>query len=96
MEKTILYPDSEENFFLKIRECIASVIRTELQTVNDKDNADEFIDMDQLSDLLKVTKPTIYTHIEAGYYKRIKIGRKVLFSRKEIIEYIYSENNKQK
>ena len=89
MEKQIFYSDSEENFFSRIKQCVTTVIKEELSSAGQKEKpSEEFIDMEEVAKLLKVSKPTVYKHIEQGYYTRKNIGRKVLFSRQEVMSFI--------
>ena len=95
MEKSIFYSDNEENFFARIRQCVTSVIKQELASAGQKENSpEEFISMEEVAKLLKVSKPTVYKHIECGYYRRKNIGRKVLFSRQEVLSFIQKGGSK--
>lgn len=93
MEKTVFYQESQEVFMKKIQECLEAVLKKEFRNLSAKEDAhDEFIGMDQVAKILKVSKPTIYKHLERGFYKKHNVGRKVLFSRTEILNFIKGGN----
>lgn len=93
MEKAIFYQGTQAELLKEIQNCVATVIKKELKSLSvNEDHSDEFIGMDEVSKILKVSKPTIYKHLEKGFYKKHNVGRKVLFSRSEILGFIRGES----
>lgn len=89
MEKTVFYQEPQEVFLKKIQECLEVVLKREFPKLSSKEKSpDEFIEMEEVSKILKVSKPTIYKHLEKGFYKKNQVGRKVLFNRTEILNFI--------
>lgn len=92
MEKTVFYQEPQDIFLKKIQECLEAVLKKEFRNLSAKEEiSDEFIGMDEVAKILKVSKPTIYKHLERGFYNRHNVGRKVLFSRSEILSFVRGE-----
>lgn len=53
-----------------------------------KDNFDEILNMDQLSELLGLAKPTLYKYTSGRIIPCYKKGKKLYFKKSEIIEWI--------
>lgn len=87
-----------ENPFQKLLEQQAEVIKKiDLLTNHlptSKTERDEILEMDGICDLLKVTPITIYRKVSAGTIPYIKQGRKLLFSRNDILEWLKDSCNK--
>ena len=93
MEKSVFYQETQEVFMKRIQECLEAVLKKEFRNLPAKEEVpDEFIGMEDVAKILKVSKPTIYKHLEKGYYKKHNVGRKVLFSRSEILGFIRGES----
>lgn len=55
---------------------------------------DDFITVDQARELIKKAKPTIYAMIQRGELPFYRRGKRVLFLRSELLDYIKSGRHK--
>ncbi len=46
----------------------------------------------QVCTLLGISKPTVYNHVQKGYYKKYKLGRKIYFHREEILKFLWANS----
>ena len=49
---------------------------------------EKFLNINELSELLKISKGTLYWYVHIGYIPHYKINRLVRFKEKEIIEWL--------
>ena len=86
MYDAILFGDTSENFYLKLGGFIKQAIIQELTTA--KNPEEDYIKKPTVASMLKVSNPTIDSHVKKGYYKKYQIGSRVVFSKIEILNYI--------
>lgn len=55
----------------------------------------ELLDFDELSAYIKIPKSTLYNTYK-GKIKSCKLGRKVMFKKKDVDDYIFSQTSKTK
>lgn len=91
MSPSILFSDTPENFYQQLRECIQQTIQQELSVIKKEDN-DVYLKKHEVCKLLKVSKPTIDSHVEHGYYKKHYIGSRVFYNKQEILAYLTRSN----
>ena len=87
MSTTILFSDTPEHFYQQLQECIERTIQKELATLK-KDDAEIYLKKHEVCKLLQVSKPTIDSHVERGYYKKHNIGSRVFYNKREIPAYL--------
>ena len=91
MTTSILFSDTPEHFYQQLRECIEETIQKELSTLK-KDEEEIYIKKHEVCKLLQVSKPTVDSHVECGYYKKYNIGSRVFYNKCEIISYLNQSN----
>lgn len=91
MSPSILFSDTPENFYQQLRECIQQTIQQELSVINKEDN-DVYLKKHEVCKMLKVSKPTVDSHVEHGYYKKHYIGSRVFYNKQEILAYLTRSN----
>jgi len=91
MSTSILFSDTPDHFYGQLRECIQQAIKQELSTLKKEDN-DVYLKKHEVCKLLKVSKPTIDSHVTNGYYKKHYVGSRVFFSKQEILAYLTRSN----
>lgn len=97
MQTQIFYSETPEIFFDKLQLLLTKVVKNELANNTPKEQTNEpFIKIEEACKLLKVTKPTIHKHVRLGYYKKHYVGRKILFEKNEILDFIKSEDKHSK
>ncbi len=87
MSTSILFSDTPENFYQQLRECIQQTIKQELSTLKKEDN-DVYLKKHEVCKMLRVSKPTVDSHVEQGYYKKYYIGSRVFYNKQEILSYL--------
>lgn len=88
MSNTILYSDTPEHFYEKLREYIQQSIKQELSAVKKIEEEIEYIKKTEVCKMLRVSKPTIDSHVERGYYRKYCIGSRVFYNKREILTYL--------
>jgi excisionase family DNA binding protein len=91
MSTSILFSDTPEHFYGQLRECIQQTIKQELSTLKKEDN-DVYLKKHEVCKMLKVSKPTVDSHVANGYYKKHYVGSRVFFSKQEILAYLTRSN----
>ena len=87
MSTSILFSDTPEHFYQQLQECIERTIQKELSTLK-KDEAEIYLKKYEVCKMLRVSKPTIDSHVNHGFYKKHRIGSRVFFSKQEILGYL--------
>jgi excisionase family DNA binding protein len=82
-----------------LAELISKNIKNELQltsnaTIVSKD--DEFLNIDELSKLIGLTKPTIYGHVHRKTIPFIKKGKMLRFSKQDILNWLQDGKSQSK
>ena len=91
MSTSILFSDTPEHFYQQLRECIQQTIKQELSTLKKEDN-DIYLKKHEVCKMLKVSKPTVDSHVSQGYYKKHYVGSRVFFNKQEILAYLTRSN----
>jgi len=94
MYDAILFGDTPENFYLKLGGFIKQAINQEINTA--KNPEDDYIKKPTVATMLKVSHPTIDSHVKKGYYKKYQIGSRVVFSKLEILNFIQASGKSTK
>lgn len=80
-----------------LAEQITANIKNELQIQPQKvTQEDEFFNIDELSKLIGLTKPTIYGHVHRNTIPFIKKGRMLRFSKNDILNWLQDGKSKSK
>ena len=87
MSTSILFSDTPEHFYHQLRECIQQTIKKELSSIK-KDDEEIYLKKHEVCKMLQVSKPTIDSHVERGYYKKHNIGSRVFYNKHEILAYL--------
>ncbi|WP_320815629.1 helix-turn-helix transcriptional regulator [Flavobacterium sp.] len=91
MEKTITFFSEED--LLVIAKYISENIKKELQPTSNATTEDQFLSIDQLAELITLTKPTIYGLVYRKTIPYIKKGRMLRFSKHDILNWLQSGKN---
>ena len=92
MSTSILFSDTPEHFYQQLKECIEQAIQKELSTLK-KEDSEIYLKKHEVCKMLQVSKPTIDSHVERGYYRKHYIGSRVFYNKQEILAYL-SRNRK--
>lgn len=95
MEQQI-YMLSEEGIKLlaaKITENIQNSLVVKTSDANEKTRQEEFLNIDELSKLIRLTKPTIYGHVHRNSIPFIKKGKMLRFSKIDIFNWLEKGKN---
>ncbi len=80
-----------------LAEQITENIKNELQIHPQKvTQEDEFLNIDELSQLIGLTKPTIYGHVHRNTVPFIKKGKMLRFSKIDILNWLQDGKSKSK
>ena len=94
MSSPILYGDTSENFYQQLGEFIQKTIRQELSgTIMPSEEGVIYIKKPEVCALLRVSKPTVDSHVEKGYYKKYTMGSRVFFNKQEIMAFLKANTN---
>ena len=88
MKKIITFFSEED--LIVIAKCISENIKKELHPTSKTTTEDEFLDINELSKLIGLTKPTIYGHVHRNSIPFIKKGRMLRFSKHDILNWLQS------
>ncbi|MBA4155638.1 helix-turn-helix domain-containing protein [Flavobacterium sp.] len=87
MKNEIIYLLSDEGIKV-LAELITKNIKNELRPTSNATIEDEFLNIDELSKLIGLTKPTIYGHVHRKTIPFIKKGRMLRFSKLDILKWL--------
>ena len=88
MSTSILFTDTPEHFYSQLQFFIEQTIRQELSSVKKETPEVVYIKKQEVCKLLQVSKPTVDSHVEKGYYQKHRIGSRVFFNKGEILEFL--------
>jgi len=71
-----------------LAELISKNIKNELQPTSKATKEDEFLNIDELTKLVGLTKPTIYGHVHRKTIPFIKKGKMLRFSKNDILNWL--------
>jgi excisionase family DNA binding protein len=71
-----------------LAELITKNIKNELRPTSNATIEDEFLNIDELSKLIGLTKPTIYGHVHRKTIPFIKKGKMLRFSKQDILNWL--------
>lgn len=77
----------------QITENLKKELQTQPQNVTQKD---EFLNIDELSKLIGLTKPTLYGHVHRNTIPYIKKGKMLRFSKQDILNWLDNGKNSSK
>lgn len=95
MSDVILYGDSQENFYKRLEEFIQTTIRRELAAAKKEDEETGYLKKIEVCGILKISKPTVDSHVKNGYYKKYRIGGRVFYNRQEILGFLKGSNKRR-
>lgn len=84
----VLFPIPKEELFEMIGKIIDQRLEKFFEKTKPSKESDELLTIDQASDFLKISKQTIYGHSSKSLIPCMKKGRKLFFSKSELIEWI--------
>lgn len=79
-----------------LAELITKNIKNELQPTSHSTIGDEFLNIDELSNLIGLTKPTIYGHVHRKTIPFIKKGKMLRFSKQDILNWLQDGKSQSK
>ena len=96
MKNTQIYMLSEEGIKVLVEQ-ITENIKNELQIHPQKvTQEDEFLNIEELSNLIGLTKPTLYGHVHRNTIPFIKKGKMLRFSKNDILNWLQDGKSKSK
>lgn len=88
MNNLILEQTSSEDFLnrigLLVEEKVESIFQKSLKNSGD----DEFLTIDEVAELLKISRGSVYNYVDLGYLRRVSIGNSIRFLKSEVVEYM--------
>jgi predicted DNA-binding transcriptional regulator AlpA len=90
MSTSILFSDTPEHFYQQLRECIQQTIQKELSPVKNPEE-EIYLKKHEVCKMLQVSKPTVDSHVNRGYYKKHYMGSRVFFNKQEILAHLNRE-----
>ncbi len=93
MADPIVFIDKPENFYGELKELIQSIIRKEISGLKKEESEVIYIKKDEVCKLLRVSKPTVDSHVEKGYYQKHCMGSRVFYNKQEILAYLQQGNS---
>jgi len=94
MTTSILFSDTPEHFYQELRSCIKEVIQQELSITKNEEPEIVYIKKSEVCKMLRVSKPTVDSHVQRGYYQKHGIGSRVFYNRQEILAYLERNTTK--
>jgi len=89
MNSQIFYSESPEIFFDKLQTLLSAIVKKELAENQPKESIqDDLIKINEVCKILKLSKPTIHKQVSLGFYQKHYVGRNILFSKKEILDFV--------
>jgi len=88
MSTSILFTDTPEHFYGQLKDFIQTTIQQELAAVKKEHTEIAYIKKEEVCKLLRISKPTVDSHVEKGFYHRHCIGSRVFYSKHEILSYL--------
>lgn len=88
MSTSILFTDTPEHFYSQLQSFIEQTIRQELASVKNETPEVIYVKKQEVCKLLQVSRPTVDSHVEKGYYQKHCIGSRVFFNKREILEFL--------
>jgi excisionase family DNA binding protein len=85
-----------EESISKLAEQITANISKQLQPTTSALSEDEFLNIEELSKLIGLTKPTIYGHVHRKTIPFIKKGKMLRFSKKSILNWLEEGKSQSK
>ena len=86
---------SEEGIKVLVEQITAN-IKKELQITSNVSLEDEFLNIDELSNFIGLTKPTIYGHVHRNSIPFIKKGKMLRFSKNDILNWLQEGKSQSK
>jgi excisionase family DNA binding protein len=85
-----------EESISKLAEQITANINKQLQPTTSAVSEDEFLNINELSKLIGLTKPTLYGHVHRKTIPFIKKGKMLRFSKKSILNWLEEGKSQSK
>ncbi len=86
MQQIITIQMTHEEFKETLKEIVTDVVQKQLIHNQSSEKEDDLISMNQAALLLNVSKVTLWNYRKKKLIHARKIGRRVLFSKKELLE----------
>lgn len=93
MKKTVKTSYTDQEFRQLIREELKAVLTGQDEVIAG-DGDEGYLNMDQVADYLKISKSKIYKHTMDNTIPFKKNGRRLLFKKSELIEWVNKNGNK--
>jgi excisionase family DNA binding protein len=89
MHNVVLSPIDPEKLISRISDMVTSKILNALKSDQlEKQNTNDFLDIQEAGELLNLAKSTIYSKVSKGELPVMKRGKKLYFSKAELISFI--------
>jgi len=85
-------PEAVTMLTKEVSELKRLLIEKQEQTLTDQ--PEQFLTIDEVATLLHLTKPTIYSKVSKGELPVMKRGKRLYFSRTELLEYVKAGRKK--
>jgi len=91
MTNYLLQIQDEESFFLKVRKILKEELTQSKEIPHEAKPSIPFIKVDQVMQMLQVSRPTINDWVEKGFFKKYKINSRTFYNRDEILEFLSNQ-----
>ena len=88
MTTYLLEVKNEDAFFQKVRKILQEEISNSKFSTSENKKSNPFIKVDEVMEMLHVSRPTINDWVEKGYLKKYKVNSRTFFNRDEILEFL--------
>lgn len=88
MRNLLLEQTSSEDFLNRIGLLVEEKVESIFQKSLKNSGEDEFLTIDEVAKLLKVSRGSVYNYMDLGYLRRVSIGNSKRFLKSEVVEYM--------
>lgn len=91
MTNYLLQVQDEETFFLKVRKIVKEELTSLKGQPQEHRTSIPYIKVDDVMDMLQVSRPTINDWVAKGYFKKYKVNSRTFYNRDEILEFLSNQ-----
>lgn len=92
--KDIITTLSKDEFRAMLREELMQVISDDHNGQTDSDNSEEFLTVEEVCKLIKISKPTLYERMKDSSIPFIRLGSRLLFVKEDVLKAIKQKGGK--
>jgi len=94
MQQTILFSIERQDLETIIINCVNACLSVSHQNITDTPQQDELLTIQQAAEILKLSVPTIYGLVSRTEIPHAKKGKRLYFSKLELLEWVQSGRKK--